>query len=776
MSEFKFVCRDEELNFAQNALLQKKFIIYYYLNDSGLTHYLKKLNLNLNNNNGICFYVDCAKSQSAAVQIATQIISNSDKGKLNKYTRNQKEVIKKIISSLTSSIDIIPVINAGDIISGFTNAIKATIDTDMEHLADYKIEKAIIYMLNQIANKGKISKVFFLFDDVSSLKPESLDFVEKIMNFDITSVLITVPNNNINLRIENLSKINLDSVEPFKLDKVFQRPNDDMIKGLYKCYEQDFDQNYLNLFNRYERNIHVIMSYIRGFHMDFMQLDKNSIFLLKIILILNTSINIKTLNAVYNRCLHLHTGFDAVNFENLIKALKNQGFLEVDSNNFIYLNNNIVSTDEINITLVDRLTISRDIIDIFESCKDELTIPQLKFAIYNLDKDYSRRKSYILVLLKKEKLNGNVEQSYLDMLFYLDKKSELIDVCSMYYNLQVYDVPLLRIQQHTNFIKERECQNMIALLQERLHKDNYCQKLREQLNSSTNINEKCLLLAILFTALFNNGENETCLKILNDSNYEFYYKKFMASKYYHFLLRNVSYYIENVEEGIQNYNQCLLKFKNCDPVNYNRTLSNFIGYLMKQIKNESAKKTLESKIEEVKSILEFNDQKYLYLNINYGIYLMLETDDDPTPYFDSILFDSGTTETPYIYAKINHALYIAKRNPVKALSCLDEIFYTLINNSNVVPTKIFYKINRLLVEYMNNTNNKTLLEEIKSAPLRGDKIYTNELYKFYKNRFKNKIPYKAEDWKKCFLPGYIFYHGFDAELLMSSLEIPNSKI
>ena len=35
MSEFKFVCREEELNFAQEALSQKKFIIYYYFNDSG---------------------------------------------------------------------------------------------------------------------------------------------------------------------------------------------------------------------------------------------------------------------------------------------------------------------------------------------------------------------------------------------------------------------------------------------------------------------------------------------------------------------------------------------------------------------------------------------------------------------------------------------------------------------------------------------------------------------------------------------------------------------
>ena len=728
MSEFKFVCREDELSFAQEALSHKKFIIYYYFNDSGLTHYLKKLSLNLNTDKEICFYVDCAKNQSIAIQIATQIISSSDNQKLRKYTQNEELVLKKVIDSLMTSIDIIPFVNVAELVSGFTTAIKDTLDTDMEHLSDYKIEKAIISMLRQIVKKRKINKVFFLIDDVSSLKPESLDFIAKIMDFDIVGVLVTIPNNHINIGTENLSKICSTTFEPFKIDKIFERPSNHMIKGLYGCYNRDFDEKYLNVFNLHERNIHIIMSYIRGFYMDFMQLDKNSIFLLKVMLILNTSIDIKTLNAIYNKGLHLGINTDDSDFKILINALINQGFLGIDQRDYIHLNNHIVSEDEINITLVERLTISRDIIDIFETCKNQLTISQLKFAIHNLDKDYNRRKSYILVLLQKEKTVGQVEQQYLDMLFYLDNKCDLINVCSMYYDLQVYDVPFLRIQQHTDFIEERECQDLMALLQERLHKDNYCQKLWEQLNSSANIDERCLLLAVLFTALFNNGENEECLKILNDVNYNFYYKKFSLSHYYHFLLRNVSYYMENVEEGIQSYNYCLSKFKNSDPVNYNRTLSNFIGYLMKQINKKPAKSMLESRINDVKSILEFNDQKYLYLNINYGIYLMLETNDDPTQYFESILFNSGPTETPYIYARINQALYIANNDPAKALSCLDEIFYKLIYDSNIVPTKIFYKINRLLVEYMNNINNTSLLEEIKSAPLRGDEKYTNKLY------------------------------------------------
>lgn len=776
MSEFKFVCREEELNFAQEALLENKFIVYYYFNDSGLTHYLRKLNSILNTENEICFYVDCVKSQSIAIQIARQILSSFDKKKLASYTKNRSEIVKKIIESLSSSIDIIPFVNAGELVSGFATAINDTLDTDIEHLSDYKIEKAIMCMLSHIAEKKVIKKVYILIDDASFLKPEGIEFVAKIIDLDVVKTLVTIPNNQINSGMEILSKICADNYEPYELEKLFERPNDNMIKGLFKCYNQNYNENYLNIFKRYERNIHIIMSYIRGFHMDFMQLDKQSIDLLKILLILKTSIDINILKKIYIRNAHLPISIINNDFDALVNKISRQGFIALDQKNCIHLNYNIINENELKISLIERLSISRDIIDTFETCKMQLTIQQLKFAISNLDKDYNRRKCYILLLLEKQKMLGQVEQQYLDMLFYLDNKYDLIKICSMYYNLQVYDVPFLRIQQHKEFLNERECKDLLALLKERLHKDDYCEKLWELIDSSINIDEKCLLMAVLFTALFNDGQNETCLKILKDTNYKFYYKNFRPSCYYHFLLRNVSYYMEDVKEGIQNYSYCLSKFKNCDPVNYNRTLSNFIGYLMKQIKNKQAKNVLSDRIKEVKSILEFNDQKYLYLNINYGIYLMLETNENPTAYFESISFDSGTTETPYIYAKINQALYISKNNPAEALKCLDDIFYSLICDSNVVPTKIFYKINRLLVDYMNDINNVEFLEEIKSTPLRGDETYTNYLYMFYSYRFKNKIKYKTLDWKQCFLPGYIFYHGFDAEVLMSSLATPNSRI
>ena len=65
------------------------------------------------------------------------------------------------------------------------------------NLSDYKIEKAIISMLGQIEKKGKIRKVYILVDDASSLKPEGIEFVAKIMDFDVVRTLLTIPNNHI---------------------------------------------------------------------------------------------------------------------------------------------------------------------------------------------------------------------------------------------------------------------------------------------------------------------------------------------------------------------------------------------------------------------------------------------------------------------------------------------------------------------------------------------------------------------------------------------------
>lgn len=773
MNTLKFIYREDELSYAKEAINSNNLVVYYYFDNSGLSYYLKKLQIDFCKDGYVCFYIDCSKEKNVAIQIAEQIIAGFNQSDLKNCTRDKKDVTKHIVKSLVASINAVPFLNIGEIANGFMEAIDETVDVDMDHISDYKLEKAIINVIQKFERKNNTKKICLLIDDTSKLSPVSLELISKIMEHSFSRILFTIPRNYDIKGIEALSKLSYIESSPYEIDKMFKRPDNRLICGLFKCYNKTYKEEYLDVFERYERNIHIIMSYIRGFNMNFMQFDSKTLYVLKILMLIGTYVHMNILNSILKNSSY------SLNFSDYPKVLQkliNLDFINIDINNNVHLNKKIVNETEIQISLVERITITHEIIEIFERHKPELTIPQLKFAINNLNRDYTRRKSYILLLLKKQRVEGKVEQQYLDMLFYLNNKQELLEICSMYYNLQVYDVPLIRIKQHAQFSSDRDCQILVALLRERLHEGNYSEALWKLTINSRNIDEKCLLLAVLFTALFNEGRNDDSMKILYDSSYALYYKNFSQSNNYHYLLRNISYYINDVEEGIYNYNYCLSKFRNIDPVNYNRTMSNFIGYLMKHDENAYAKITLNGKIEEVQKILEFNDSKYLYLNINYGIYLMRENKGDPTKYFESILFESGTTETPHIYAKINQALYVAKKDSAKALLMLDEIYHHSIRNSNVVPTKIFYQINRILVEYMNGINNRDLLNEIKRNPLRGDVKYAESLFSYYTRRFNRKQKYEEKDWKKLFLPGYIFYHGFDAKLLLSIFESPSFTI
>lgn len=772
--EIEFTRREDELKEAKDALAQNSFVAYYCFDNSGISQFLKKLCLDLNTEEEFCFYIDCRKQESVAVQIAEQIFSVCEENRLKSYTIDGGEVLTQILKSLVSSASTLsflsPLANIGKIAVDLINVIKDTIDVDINHLSDYKIEKAMVYMFQKMERNNKTQSVYILLDNASDLSPVSLEFVAKLFPVSNIKILLTLPQTPYYSGNETLSKLSYETYVPYTMENIFKRPDNYLITGLFQYYRKPIEEEYYNIFERYDRNIHIIMSYIRGFNMNFIQLDKESICILKIMLTLGTYINIKILYHVFVKVMHIPFEFPYEQFAKITKRLKNRDIIDIDAHQDIHLNRNLVTEQEVKVSLIEKLTISRYIIESFEMNKSEMTIPQLKFAIHSLDKDYNRRKEYILLLLHKQKEQQKVEQQYLDMLFCLQRKEDLIQVCSMYYNMQIYDVPSMRLKQHPDFIQERECQILLALLQERMHEGDYCQKLWELMYTSHSIDEKCLIMAVLFTALYNDGENQQCNDILTNTSFEYYYENFDSSQYYHFLLRNISYYMEDVETGIQNYNYCLSKFKNSDPVNYNRTVSNFVGYLIKNESDTHAKIILQEKIKEVKKILEFNDSKYLYLNMNYGIYLMRETEENPTQYFDVFLSDSGTTETPYIYARINQALYVAKKDPANALSLLDEIFCESIADSNVTPTKILYKINRMLVEYMNGIYNTKLLNEIKNEPLRGDVKDAQKIYDFYSHQFTNNIKFEDSDWKEQFHPGCIFYHGFDAELILSTLD------
>jgi len=291
-------------------------------------------------------------------------------------------------------------------------------------------------------------------------------------------------------------------------------------------------------------------------------------------------------------------------------------------------------------------------------------------------------------------------------------------------------------------------------------------KLEKLFEKTTSREKKCLLAAVLFVAYLNSDYAEKYRRFL-DPQSKYFYRLFEDCRNYCYLLRNVTYYIENIPESIDNYRKCLDNFYSKDPVNYNRTISNFLCYLIRHDSDPTAWAQMESIVQETKKILDYNDSAYAYLNNNYGIYLMLYTEEDPTTYFSSIPYSAGTTETPYIYAQVNLALYSARSNPRYALKIMNTVEHH-VKATSVPRTKQFYNINRALIEFVNGIFPEVQLQEILEKPLRGNVVYAQELQRRYSDLRDHIQTLDATPFRELCLPGYLFYRYFKAETLFAN--------
>lgn len=340
-------------------------------------------------------------------------------------------------------------------------------------------------------------------------------------------------------------------------------------------------------------------------------------------------------------------------------------------------------------------------------------------------------------------------------------------VCGIYYNNGIYDKPFRLLQIHKNFARKFSYKITNALVCERLHINKYVEQLEILVETTKCREKKCLLLAVLFVAYLNSDDSKKYLCIFDQLN-KYYYKNYEDCENYLYLLRNISYYIDDVSVAVQNYEQCLYAFKLKDPVNYNRTVSNYLCYLMKHNFDNSAIAKLDAIAKETQEILEYNDEKYMYLNNNYGIYLMRYTCEDPSAYFSCISYSTGTTETPYIYAQINLALYYEKVNPAMALYIMRDI-QKLVEKTPVPRTKQFYNINLAMIEYSNGIFPQRLIEEIKNKPLRGNMLYAEQICTTYAFMNENNMRLTDEYRDILCLPGYLFYRYFDVKKLLFDL-------
>jgi hypothetical protein len=754
--DFKFTDR-KELPAIKDHLFTNRQTILEYIEDSGLTHILKKLQIDLDADDKICFYLDCETDISLARQIVSQIV---DVDTLKKYLERNKahKLFERILSGIISGFDIIPFVSLGKLANDLFLALNKTIDVDFEHISDYKIDKAVVDLLNNIILEHP--QIYVLFDNFGELKPHENKFVTKLLQQENIYTLFTISRHTLKSGIEIVSKTN-SIINCSTTDIIVSRPDKTLTQKLFECYNTPYFNEYDNYFDRNSWNIHYIMTIIRGFPLTISGLNTVQKHIIKIMQTLETPIQRSLLFEIINNTDTMIIEESELNLDVLLE--KN---LFVENSDGVFINKFISDEFYPRLYLTEILPITSVVLNVFDKHLSELTIGQLQFAVNNLKRDYTRKKTYVLTLVRKLKSQNNfVDTELLDCLYSFDTIEELLYICSLYYNEQIYDAPYRKMKNHICFSKKRSYKILFSLICERIHKDNYYDALEKLINSSRNDNEAVLLVAVLFVAYLNSNKTADYQKILHDNNSKYYYEKYKSTDNYVYLLRNISFYLNDENVAIRNYEYCLNKFKNTDPVNYSRTYANFLNFLMTINRNQTP--FLVEKAEEVRNILEYNDIRYIFLNISYGLYLMKYTNEDPSPYFDCIILEHGSLITPHIYARVNKAMYIVKHNNRKGLREMYKIKDEFYFNTNVAASAWdFYDINLMLAEYINGLNNVELLERIKLLPNRASRPKSEFLYSYYEGKFSTHSLYKNADWEMLFAPGFIFYRGFNAEKLI----------
>lgn len=778
MAEFKFVCRETELDQTISSLTNNELVLLHSQNNSGLTHFLKKLLQILWGEDSVCFYIDNESNLSISDQIIGQValFSKNDTPEKNAAAKllrksNKGDMVFNIITSCLYALDAIPLLpDIGSIANNLITSIKETLDTDYEHINDFKTEKAVTKFFEILSQKmNKI--IYLLIDSPQKLKADEISFLALLIERFHIRILFAFSSLEISSEVELLSKLSSwTETTGLQIDRIkseFKRPDNVLIESLYECYEKKFLPSIIPIFEKNGRNIHIIMAHILGITKNFSDLNPQLQYLLKVLYILDCPVPelvlFSILRAENLRSLH-HSDSE---FRSLIAQAAEQEYIKIHEFDDVKyeLNHSSFLSDVFTISFAEKQKIIGDAIKVMDQVFDSLSSSLLEFAISNLEHDYSHCKQYILALSRIQNKRNCVNLSYLNKLFYFDNEDELIYICAIYYDYGIYDKPYHLLQSHKNFSRKQTYKLIQALVCERLHCDDYVGKLESLFERTIPREKKCLLAAVLFVAYLN-SDCSVKYKCFLDPQSNYFYKTFENCRYYCYLLRNVTYYIEEVSEAINNYEKCLAIFRSKDPVNYNRTISNYLCYLMRHDSSQKARLQMDFIVQEVKRILDYNDAAYAYLNNNYGIYLMRYTNEDPTTYFSSIPYSSGTTETPYIYAQINLALYNARLNPRYALETMNAV-ETHVNQTSVPRTKQFYYINRALIELLNGTFPQTQLNAILAKPLRGNNEYAQNLYRQYSTLRDNKQPLTEEQYKALSLPGYLFYRYFKAEKLIA---------
>lgn len=444
MAEFKFVKRENKLETITKSLSDYNLVTFKSMDKSGLSHFLKKIMQLLWNENSVCFYIDGKSDLSLSKQIIGQVtlFSQNDKCESNRITKLLREtstgdIIVDVVTSCLYALDMIPFLQGiGSVANGLMTSIADTIDSDKNHIDDFKTEKAIDSFFKKI-HKKLDKQIYLLIDDPCEMKSFDRAFLAKIISDHHLKVLFALNCSKPQENAKFISDMKLS--ECVSISMCFLRPDDELICALYECYGQKFDKSLIPFFDIHDRNIHIIMSKIYGTAINMEHIDDKTTYLLKVLFTINTPIPEKILFNILKR-QNLRT-MEESNQDIAKRCTSAVGLnivhkitYNINTEESYYLDKYYGLENINNITYAEKSKIITDTIAVMDYHIESLSIDLLKFAIDNLEHDYSHSKKYILALIRKQVPNSCIEFNYLDKLNFFEDINELMYVCGIYYN------------------------------------------------------------------------------------------------------------------------------------------------------------------------------------------------------------------------------------------------------------------------------------------------------------------------------------------------------
>ena len=438
------------------------------------------------------------------------------------------------------------------------------------------------YIINLSLKRKK--QLFLLIDNPQKIRAEDNSFLCLLLKRFNIHVLFPFSMEAMSYEMEFISKSlcaqNIDASSVHKISEKFNRPDDKLIMELYSCYGVEFNPERITYYEQNDRNIHVIMADIFGLPINIVDLEPSQQFLVKVLATVGCAVP----ETILYQILHTENIPSSTYSDSYLQTICNHacevGIVSAESTGYEYeksyiLSKQVMINNTNQISFVEKQSIISACIIAMDFKIDSLSLSLLEFAIIHLEHDYSHAKKYILAYTRLLCDRKRYPLMYLDKLDYFDNIDELLFAVGVYYNYGVYDKPYRLLKNHKEFSRKQQYRIAQALICERLHVDDYVGKLERLFDEAKDLEKKCLLASVLFVAYLNSDEAKKYMCFF-DKNSKYYYLLFYHCQNDYYLLRNVSYYIEDLTQAMDNYEHCLAIFSSNDPINYNRTISNYI--------------------------------------------------------------------------------------------------------------------------------------------------------------------------------------------------------